>query len=929
MAARPALVHPPLHFEANLGQADPRVKFVAQGQGYRLFLTATEAVLTFRPGQDGGRDQSSVRLGLVGARQDVGVEGLDLLPGKVNYFIGNDPTRWRADVPTFARVRYRNVYPGVDLVYHGGRGSLEFDLVLAPGADPEGIRLSLTGADRVRLEPQGDLVAMAGGREIRLGKPLVYQETARGHREIESGYVLAGDGAVGFSVAAYDRRLALIIDPIVYATYLGGTNDDSPSNIRVDSGGNILLAGATQSLNFPTQNPLQATNISVGTNGSCFVSKLNPAGSALLYSTYLGGSADSACSGMTADRTGNVYVVGPTNSTNFPVTGNAFQAANAGGFDVFVAKINPAGNALLYSTYLGGSAFDNGRGIAADDAGHVWVSGMTNSTNFPVKNAMQPAIGGLVDLFVAKLDTTQSGANSLLFATYFGGAADDAGGFVGATGIVSVGLAIDPAGNVYGTGITSSTNLPVLNAFQPTFGGGPNDGFVLKLDPSGAKVYATYLGGTGGDVGFAIGADAGGNAYVCGVTNPGSNFPLKNPIQGSFGGGQADSFLVKLDAAGQELFGTFFGGNGDESCQRMVVDAVGNSYFTGNTSSTVFPLVNAVQNSFGGGTSDTWIAQVNPAGTAIAFSSFLGGTGAEAGSGIGLDAGGNIYVAMPTNSPNLPLVAPVQAVNRGGNDVYIARISVPGGSVASILPISRAVQTGGPATVFGTIINTGTDVATGCTISTATAAPVSSLFQTTDPSTNALTGSPNTPADIQPGASQTFLIALTPNAPFGATDVPLDFGCTNRPSVFPVTGLNTLLMSASDTAQPDIVALGATPSGDGIVNIPGAAGTGVFSVATVNVGASGQITASADTGGVALPVTLSICQTNPVNAQCVTPLGPTATVQINAGQTPTFAVFAQGNGIVPFNPALNRVFVRFNDAGSVTRGATSAALRTQ
>jgi hypothetical protein len=491
---------------------------------------------------------------------------------------------------------------------------------------------------------------------------------------------------------------------------------------------------------------------------------------------------------------------------------------------------------------------------------------------------------------------------------------------------VDGGLAVDPLGNVIVAASTTSTDLLTLNPFQPN-PGGAIDAFVLKLDPAGNKVYASYIGGAGDDPAFSVAADGAANAFVCGATTS-SPFPLKSPLQGTPGGG-SDLYLVKIAPGGQLVFATYLGGNGDEFCGPINTDAAGNVYLTGNTSSTNFPVLGPVQATYGGGAVDAFGVQINPAGSAIGFSTYLGGFGNDTGFGNALDAGGNFYIGMKTSSFNMPVVSPLQSTLRGSLNNYVAKMTLPGGLVAAVLPISRSVPTGGTATIFATIINTGSDTAVGCSITPVSTAPITSLYQITDPATNQLAGSPNTPASIGAGGFQTFLVAVTAQAAFGPVDLALSFGCANRASALVTTGLNTLLMSASDTPVPDIVALGATPSGDGIANIPGATGTGIFGVATVNVGAGGSITASADTGGTALPVNIVVCQTNPVTGACAAPPASSVTATINPGETPTFAAFIQGTGTVPFNPGANRVFMRFRDAHNVVRGATSAAIRTQ
>src|SRR6266849_4850425 len=408
----------PLRFEANQGQADLRVKFLSRGSGYTLFLTSTEAVLALQKpslttaaiqryvgNTPGNRRTSSavlLRRKIGGANRIARIEGLESLSGKSSYFIGNDPAKWRTNVPTYAKVRYEGVYPGVDLVYYGNQGRLEYDFVIAPGTNPRTIRLFVVGAERLEASSRGDLVLNTGSGEVRLQKPVVYQESGNVRKEIAGRYVLRGKRQIGFEVATYDASKPLIIDPLLsYSTYLGGSGDDEGNAIAVDSSGNAYVTGSTGSTNFPTKNPLQSA---VGGGSDVFVTKLDPTGSTLIYSTFLGGSAQDSGSAIAVDSSGSAYLTGFTRSNNFP-TASPFQAdcqscAGSQG-NAFVAKLSVAGSALVYSTYLGGSGNgtdgDFGNGIALDPGCgpapaapcNAYVTGFTSSPNFPLASPIQ------------------------------------------------------------------------------------------------------------------------------------------------------------------------------------------------------------------------------------------------------------------------------------------------------------------------------------------------------------------------------------------------------------------------------------------------------------------------------------------------------------------------------------------------------------
>jgi hypothetical protein len=485
----------PLSFEANRGQADARIDYLARGSGYTLFLTPQEAVLSLQQPAATGTDRAPagdvLRMRLVGSNPHAQVLGLDQQAGISNYLVGNDPGRWHTDIANFGKVEYRGVYRGIDVVYYGNQRQLEYDLVVNPGADPRPVKLAFGGA-RMELDARGDLVLHAAGGDVVEHAPVLYQEIDGVRHAVSGRYVLKGNGQVGFEVGAYDHTRPLVIDPVLaYSSYLGGNRDDKGYGIAVDGAGNAYLTGYTASTSFPTKSPLQPGNASPAGPPDAFVAKLNADGSALVYSTYLGGRGGEQGEGIAVDGLGNAYVTGYTQSSNFP-TVNALQSAFGGGFsDAFVAKLNAAGNALLYSTYLGGSSeedFTNNDGdIAVDGLGNAYVTGYTKSSNFPSKDAVQGNLDGTQNAFVTKLDTTRSGADSLAYSTYLRGT------------YFGYGIAVDAGGNAYVTG-SAGTNLPTTpGAFQAQPPGGSGGAFVTKLKAAGpGLVYSTYLGGSGG-----------------------------------------------------------------------------------------------------------------------------------------------------------------------------------------------------------------------------------------------------------------------------------------------------------------------------------------------------------------------------------------------------------------------------------------------
>jgi len=694
----------PLQFEANRGQTHKDVRFLSRGAGYSLYLTAGETVLVLSkpnayPTRDARSAQTSpksvaLRMSLIGAAQKPVVSGRDELPGKANYFIGKDRSKWRTNVPTYAKVQYKDIYPGVDLVYYGNQRQLEYDFVIAPGVNPKKIVLGFKGADKLEIDAQGELLLRAAGGDIRQHKPIIYQTIDGVRHDIAGGYVRKGANRVGFKVAAYDASQPLIIDPVVlsYSTYLGSSGVDNGEGIAVDSAGSAYITGFTTSSSFPTTaGAFQPTH----SGGGLFVTKLDPTGSALVYSTFIGDGGGEGF-GIAVDATGNAYVTGYTFSRNFPTTPGAFQTVFGTPFDpnpfsdAFVIKLDATGSALVYSTFLGGFQTEVGRSIAVDAAGNAYVTGWTESTDFPTTlGTFQPAFGGFHDTFVTKLNPA---GTALVYSTFLGGSGDDFGN----------GIAVDAAGSAYVTGGAGSVDFPVTaGAFQPIFGGGGSDfstrydAFVTKLDPAGsALIYSTYLGGNDYDAGNGIAVDAAGNAYVTGDTGS-RNFPIAaGAFQPGFGGGIGDAFVTKLDPTGSALvYSTYLGGTDYDAGLGIAVDAAGNAYLTGGTFSINFPTtLGAFQPLPGLFTlppdlptrptidfSDAFVTKLDSAGSALVYSSYLGGTDNDLAEAITVDANGNAYVSGRTLSTNFPTTAGAFQPAFGGGpsdfpDAFVVKI---------------------------------------------------------------------------------------------------------------------------------------------------------------------------------------------------------------------------------------------------------------
>ncbi|WP_432661809.1 SBBP repeat-containing protein [Wukongibacter baidiensis] len=701
----------PMMFITNAGQIDHKVKYYAKGGNYGFYFTKEEVVLSFvkrtsreifdnsaSKGDISKEEEKEIGVALsmqfIGANPDVKIEGQIRGSGRVNYIKGNDPEKWYTDLLTYEKVVYKELWQGIDLVFYGAKGQLKYEFVVQPGADSQDIKLSYKGAEDISLDEKGNLLIKNDLGVLIDERPVSYQEIEGRNVTLDSSFVVKkhenGESFYSFEVEkGYNPDYPIIIDPgLIYSTYLGGIGSDNGIAIAVDNTGSAYVTGLTSSLDFPLMNPIQPV---FGGVSDAFVTKVNPAGTALIYSTYLGGSDTDVGFGIAVDNTGSAYVTGQTSSLNFPLM-NPIQPVFGGLSDAFVTKVNPAGTALIFSTYLGGSDTDVGFGIAVDNTGSAYVTGQTFSANFPLMNPIQPVFGGSADAFVTKINPA---GTALIFSTYLGGSSGDAGR----------GIAVDNTGSAHVTGFTNSLNFPLMNPIQPVFGGGGADAFVTKVNPAGtALIYSTYLGGNGVfDIGRSIAVDNTGSAYVTGSTSS-LNFPLMNPIQPVFGGGGSDAFVTKVNPAGTALiFSTYLGGIGFDVGFSIAVDNTGSAYVTGETSSLNFPLANPIQPVFGGGSFDAFVTKVNPAGTALIFSTYLGGSGDDFGRGIAVDNTGSAYVMGQTSSLNFPLMNPIQPTFGGGiSDAFVTKINTNPPITAPIYPQIKVTNQNITAIVYET-----------------------------------------------------------------------------------------------------------------------------------------------------------------------------------------------------------------------------------
>ncbi len=725
--ASPATISPatlPLYFEANQGQAGTSAQFIAHGNRSEFLVSPDSAELVLS--KSGRSPARAVQMRFVDANPLAEISGLDELSGKINYFIGNDSSKWQTGVPIFSKVGVTGIYPGVNLVYYGNGRQLEYDFAVAPKADPNSIVIHFDGVDKISIQSNGDLILNLGDDRIVQPGPVIYQVVRGMRKEISGGYKLADAQTIAFSVGEYDHTLPLVIDPILsYSTYFGGTGNDTAWDVAVDTNGFVYVAGDTTSStfasgkSFSTPGAFQTSYHGGSLTGDAFIAKFNNSGTNLIYLTYLGGSADDVAASIAVDGSGNAYLTGWTASPDFPVTVNALYPHIGGtptrvGYssDAFVAELNPGGSNLVFSTYLGGTTSDGGNSIALDSANNIYVTGYASSTNFPVTaNAYQfhSAVTNWYyqanynqNAFVAEIGA--DGTN-LLYSSYFGGINYDTG----------QSIAVDRSNYVYLTGFTASTNFPVTNAIMQTIGANIYNGklfngstnqvvglglglginvFVAKFTPGFSNlVYSTYLGGANDDIAYKVAPDGLGNAYVTGWTVS-TNFPItvtnqpadQNGLTNNLIYGYAittNAFLTKIIWTGTNAVigpSVVFGGTNaldTDIGYDLALDSAGNIYVTGTSISTNFP-VGSNQGSLAAtnfsGAADAFIIAFSNNISGVMYSAFLGGAANSAAYGIAVDPMGNAYIAGQTYAANFPTNNARQTTLSGAANTFLAKI---------------------------------------------------------------------------------------------------------------------------------------------------------------------------------------------------------------------------------------------------------------
>jgi uncharacterized protein (TIGR03437 family) len=952
--------HAQLAFEPNVGQATAGVKYVARGSRYSVELSTRGSEVILRA----GREQNPQRIAITfpGSLATPKIAAMTRLPATANYFLGQNRKEWHAGVPTYERVRYEGVYPGIDLDYYATQDRLEYDFRIAPHAEPSKIRMRIQGAGRPHLDSSGDLAFDRDGGVFRQHKPVAYQERSGLRVPVIAAYRMTGNGDVALDLGTYDPALPLIVDPTIsYATYLGGAGNDGISSIKVDATGALYVAGFTTSSTFKTTAGALQTGYKGRTQsqeyfgfGDAFVAKFSPTG-ALVYSTYLGGNSNDVATSIVIDGAGNAYVTGDTRSPDFPVTAGAaqtrFGGASADAFfskgDAFVVKLSPDGGKLLYGTYIGGSMNDGAWAIAIDAAGNATVAGETLSTDFPTTaNAISKTFSGSAnismtpsgDAFVARLNPSGS---ALLYSTYIGGRSHD----------LARGVALDAQGNTYVCGNTYSSNFPVTpGAYQTKFRGvetssydkAADDGWIMKISPQGTMVYSTYLGGSYRDDAFGIAVDSAGNAYVTGRTMS-TDFPVTpGAVRMSYGGSgavgqagdvvQGDAYVTKLNPAGSALvYSTYLGGPGDDAGFDISLDGDGSAYVAGFTLSSNFPIsADASQKIFGGfggqgldtggpppeGTlnlGDAFVTKLDASGAMI-YSSYFGGSGDDVAMAIAVDSGKNIYIGGNTMSGNLPMANAVQGSYGGAltffprGDAFVARFDF-GGKLAAA-PAKISFSTSSPSSG-----NAGSTLAAPVTVNAVDAqgAPIAGVaisFSATNASVS--------PATV-----------LTDGGGNASTTVTLGTTSGTAAVTASAAGLAPISLNLTVTTAPAGPVIRAVVNGASFMPVlaPGS---------WITIGGTGLAAVRADAGSVPLPTVLGnirirvngteipllVVLPTQINAQLpyeIQPGSAALTVELNGVNSAPFPITVQGTAPGVFVFGNNRAVAQnVADDGSLT-----------
>ena len=706
-----AYAEQPLCFIKNQGQLDPKVRFYVKTPNQTLYFTSKGIVFDLLRGGDetenipetGVLDQQNTRvkkeqlvfnLDFENTRKGVSIGGLDRQKAEINYFTGSNKERWKKGIPTFSGIIYKGIYKDIDLKVSGNGQAIEYEFIVHPEGNPDDILLTYKGIEELNINGKGELLITTAFGELKETKPYIYQEIA-GKRVVAGNFEIRSPATAtqsqtrkvsyGFRVASYNPTYPLVIDPTLsYSTYMGGSANDYGRGIAVDSSGNVYITGYTYSSDFPTQSPQQATKQGIW---ATFITKLSANGD-LIYSSYLGGKSNDYGYGVAVDDSGCAYITGYTESDDFPTTPGSFQKIYAGGDDTFVAKLNPSGDTLSYSTYLGGIGDDQGRGIAVDGSGNAYITGCTSSANFPRQNPDQETQAGNWDAFITKLNPSGS---TLSYSTYLGGDDEDRG----------YGIAVDDTGIAYVTGDTKSKFFPKKLGTQKFAGN--TDLFIARFSPYGSRLYSSCVGGVSNDHGISIALDGSGNFYITGYTNS-FNFPTKNPYQANRIGSafSYDAFITKFSPYGPQgdlgfdiSYSTYLGGSANDYGYGIAINNSGNAYVAGYTLSNDFPTKNPYQKN-NNGNIEVFITKLSQSGDVLSYSTYLGGSSSDYGYGIAVDDLGNAYVTGETSSSDFPMKNPYRKESAEGYDLFVTKLShTPTMTTQMVTDINTTTATGG------------------------------------------------------------------------------------------------------------------------------------------------------------------------------------------------------------------------------------------
>lgn len=905
-------------FEANQGQVDPQVKFLFRGQGYTAFLTSGSMVVSLRPVNLGPMPKTrtvpstkkpspgsgtTMQFRLSGAAQNPAVVGEDQKPGKVNYFIGRNPTNWHTNVPIFGRVRYKNVYPGIDLVYYGSGRQLECDFALSPGANPNQIQFEIAGANQLRVDGTGALLLKANGGELQFKSPIVYQESNGQRVVVNGGYVVSDPTHFSFRVAHYDATKPLVIDPVlVYSTYLGGSGTDQPAGIAVDSTGSVYIAGSTNSPDFPL-----ATLGSLPTGEDhVFVAKLDPTGSNLVYSDYIGGSNQDLGFALTLDSADDVYVSGSTESADFPVV-NPYQSSLPGLYSGFLTKISANGSSLLYSTYLGGNAYDQPSSVAINSSGEVYVAGFTTSQNFPMSNAYQPTVspnqGGVYGAygFVTKFSADGS---SLLYSTYLGGNSNVStcpqGNCWPSPLSLVYGIAVDPNDNAYVAGISNTYNFPTTSGAYLTNDSAPLNtmvSFVSKFTSAGSLDYSTYLYGASGASAqiAAIAVDSSGSAYVTGEAPSDGTFPVTSTTicdPDVYFGACGYGFITKFDPTGSTLqYSTFLGPYNGAFPYAIALDQNKDAYVLCLTSSSTFSIQNGIE--LYTSADDLLVAEIDPVASAEVFATYLGGSVAQYPAGIAVDSSGSLYVGGQTLSTDFPVTsAAFQDSLAGAANAFVLKIG----------PNSAPAFTASPALLQYSVQQVGT------------------------------TSSPQTVLLRNMGSSPLLISSISVNGDFAETDdcgssVPAAASCSFSVTFTPTgawTRPGAIQVQDDATGSPHLINLAGIGSGGMAGFAPASV---IFPTQPVGTSSPAQTVSLTNSGNA--PLNISSIQASGDYAQsntCPATLAPSLGCTIGITFTPTASGTRSGTLTVNDDAYGSPQIVNLAGTGSTTANLTPTSL---